>query len=95
MIAPTTAGQVGLNCPNCGEDLRHAYIAKSHPMPGGQRRLRYCPSCHAPVDSLEQVVGAGRNVLMIDISSTPPSRMRLIRALCRELVVPASTWGRT
>lgn len=94
MNAPTKAGQVGINCPSCGENLRHALIAKTHPLPGGQRRLRYCPSCQAPVDSIERVIGDQGNLLMIDVSSTAASKVRLIRALCREIGVPASTWGR-
>jgi transcriptional regulator NrdR family protein len=90
---PTSAGQVGLNCPNCGENLRNAYVAKSHPTPGGQRRMRYCPGCHEPVDSLEQIAGAHRRLLVLDLATTPSAQVRLVRALCRELGVTTSTWG--
>lgn len=80
----TKAEQVGLNCA-CGENLRNAYVARSYPIPGGQRRERYCPGCHEKVDSLERIEGVSREGLLIaDISALTATQVRIIRAVFRE-----------
>lgn len=84
---PTAAGQVGLNCPHCGANLRAAYVAKSHPTAGGQRRTRYCPECHEVSHSLEYIVAGPRRGVVVDFAGVEDSAQRLIRALLRELKV--------
>lgn len=81
----TTTGQVGLNCPHCGENLRSAYVAKSHPTAGGQRRTRYCPRCHEVVHSLEYVIHGPRKGVVVNFDGLDDSTQRLIRHMLREL----------
>ncbi|QTH19691.1 hypothetical protein HRJ34_15715 [Rhizorhabdus wittichii] len=84
----TPAGQVGLNCPHCGDNLTRTYVARSYPCPGGHRRTRYCNRCHEQNATIEHVVNVRRKSLIIDLESLEPSTGRLIRAMLRELKVP-------
>lgn len=55
---------LGLYCPKCGERIDNGYIAMTYGTAGGVERVRYC-SCGAKVTSLERLIGADQDGLLI------------------------------
>jgi hypothetical protein len=55
---------LGLHCLKCGRHVDNRYVATTYDVGGGVTRVRYC-ECGAKITSLEHVVGADMDGLVI------------------------------
>lgn len=81
-------GPRGIFCPGCGQPVHRRMIAKSYPAPGGQFRLRYCPTLDCAgfregVETLEAPVGFEPRLL--DVSDLPKEDVRALRAMVAQM----------
>lgn len=61
---PADAKKRGLRCPKCRREVDNRYVASSYPGEGGHVRRRFC-QCHAEIVSLEAVIGADLDCIII------------------------------